>query len=84
MKLIVGLGNPGKEYEKTRHNVGFMVLDALASELGVEVCGGSKIPAETGEFQVGGEKVVLMKPQTFMNRSGEAVAKFVSYYKLDP
>lgn len=84
MKLIVGLGNPGKEYEKTRHNVGFMVLDAIASELGGQFCELSRWNASTLELQVNGEKVILMKPLTFMNRSGEAVAKFAHYYHIEP
>ncbi len=84
MKLIVGLGNPGKEYEKTRHNVGFMVLDALTDHLETEFCDMSRFSASTAEFNSHGEKVVLLKPQTFMNKSGESVAKFASYYKLEP
>lgn len=84
MKLIVGLGNPGKEYEKTRHNIGFMVLDEVVSQLGGSFCDASKWPALTAEASVGGEKVIFMKPTTYMNRSGEAVSKFVGYYKLEP
>lgn len=72
MKLIVGLGNPGKQYEKTRHNVGFMVLDALAASFGGT------------ETTVHGEKVILLKPQTFMNNSGEAVQKLANFHKPDP
>lgn len=84
MKLIVGLGNPGKEYEKTRHNIGFMVLDAIADELQAQFCDMSRWSADTTEFQVHGEKVVLLKPLTFMNKSGQAVGTFAHYYKLEP
>ena len=80
MKLIVGLGNPGKEYEKTRHNVGFIALDALASKL--QATGykrQDKFKAQV--IQVG--DFILVKPQTFMNRSGEAVAKIRQFYKVE-
>ena len=82
MKLIVGLGNPGKKYEKTRHNAGFMTLDAVAKDLGIEVKT-KKFNAIIGEGFVNGEKVLLAKPQTFMNLSGESVIKIVDYYDLD-
>jgi PTH1 family peptidyl-tRNA hydrolase len=84
MKLIVGLGNVGKDYEKTRHNVGFMVLDYLSRDLCMNYCATSKWELESAEATVEGEKVVFMKPQTMMNSSGEPVGKFVEYYKLDP
>lgn len=80
MKLIVGLGNPGKEYEKTRHNVGFMIVDALASSWKLE----KKLQAEISEATIDAERVLLAKPQTFMNLSGEAVQKIASFYKIDP
>jgi PTH1 family peptidyl-tRNA hydrolase len=83
MKIIVGLGNPGKEYEDTRHNIGFMVIDHLAKDLSdgpVEWVTNKKINATS--LSIGG--IVLVKPQTFMNASGEAVAKVCSYYKIDP
>lgn len=84
MKLIVGLGNPGKEYEKTRHNVGFMVIDEIVRRLSMEVCDMSRWEAHTAEASVNGEKVVFLKPQTFMNLSGRSVAKFAHYYKIEP
>lgn len=83
MKLIVGLGNPGKEYEKTRHNAGFCVMDELA-----KLCHTSieqkKFNALIGTAQINGEQVLLMKPQTYMNSSGEAVIQAVNFYKIDP
>lgn len=84
MKLIVGLGNPGQDYEKTRHNVGFMVLNRLAQKLGGEFCDLSRWEAATLEMNVAGEKVVLLKPLTYMNNSGRSVGKFATYYKLEP
>lgn len=80
MKLIVGLGNPGKEYEKTRHNVGFMIVDALANNWKLE----KKLESELSEATIGDQKVLLAKPQTFMNSSGEAVQKIAHFYKIDP
>lgn len=83
MKLIVGLGNPGSEYAKTRHNLGYMVLDeiAKAKELKFENC--SKFFAETAEFHAGDQKVILAKPTTFMNNSGQAVQALSHFYKID-
>ena len=86
MKLIVGLGNPGKEYEKTRHNVGFRVLDLLAGKLNASF-DRTKFQAEYEQVRVaakGGEDVdvLLVKPQTYMNLSGEAVLGFSGYYKV--
>ena len=72
MKLIVGLGNPGKEYEMTRHNSGFCVLDAIAEECRVDIAQ-KKFKALIANTRIAGEAVLLMKPQTFMNLSGEAV-----------
>lgn len=80
MKLIVGLGNPGKEYASTRHNVGFMVLDALSSDWKLE----KKQQSEVAEIEISGHKVLLVKPQTYMNLSGEAVQAVAAYYKVDP
>ena len=82
MFLIAGLGNPGKKYEKTRHNLGFMVIDELARRNSVSV-DKSKFKSLTGEFKLGGEKVILMKPQTYMNLSGEAIREAVNFYKID-
>lgn len=81
MKLVVGLGNPGPEYARTRHNVGFLVAERLAERLGAgfEV---HKFAAELAESRVGREKVWIMKPQTFMNRSGEAVGAALRFWKM--
>lgn len=81
MKLIVGLGNPGKKYENTRHNTGFQVMDEIAQELHVDITQ-KKFQALIGTTQVQGEKVICMKPQTFMNLSGEAVGAAVRFYQL--
>ncbi|AOZ92817.1 aminoacyl-tRNA hydrolase [Paenibacillus crassostreae] len=80
MKWIVGLGNPGSAYDKTRHNIGFMAIDALAARHGIKF-GPSKCKALIGEGNIAGTKVVLIKPLTFMNLSGESVQSFMSYYK---
>jgi peptidyl-tRNA hydrolase, PTH1 family len=82
MKWFVGLGNPGAAYETTRHNIGFMTLDRLAGEWGVRFKDG-KCRGLVGEGNVGGEKVYLLKPMTFMNLSGESVKAFMEYYKAD-
>lgn len=82
MKIIVGLGNPGKEYENTNHNAGFMVLDKVAEHFGVDIekkDGKSKVAS----VFVNGEKFLLAKPQTYMNSSGEAVQELVHKYKID-
>lgn len=73
MKMVVGLGNPGREYERTRHNAGFDVVDELARRHGGKFRGSLRFPAETAEVKVGGETIYLVKPQTYMNASGEAV-----------
>ena len=82
MKWFVGLGNPGDKYAKTRHNVGFMALDRLAERWGI-VFKTSKCRAWIGEGRVAGQKVALIKPDTYMNLSGEAVRAFLDYYKAD-
>lgn len=82
MKLIVGLGNPGKEYDNTRHNVGFMVLDNFAKECGLSI-DKEKFNGKYCEFFVDGEKIVLLKPLSYMNLSGEVVSRFVSYFNID-
>lgn len=79
MKMIVGLGNPGKKYDGTRHNVGFMAIDALADAWGLVVDKKEK-NALTGRGVHNGEKVLLVKPQTFMNLSGDAVWQLIDYY----
>lgn len=81
--LVVFLGNPGTKYEMTRHNAGFMAGDAMAKAQGAAI-NRSRFKALTGTCDIGGEAVMLMKPQTFMNLSGEAVAQAVSFYKLAP
>lgn len=79
MKLIVGLGNPGKKYSSTRHNLGFLVIDRIAAQTGISV-GKQLCDALVGEGTVDGEKIVLVKPQIFMNRSGLAVAQLGREY----
>ncbi len=83
MKLIVGLGNPGSEYARTRHNVGFMAIDRLARRHGWS---GVKARFNAGiiEADLSGEKLILMQPTTYMNRSGQAVGEAARFYKLDP
>ena len=83
MKIITGLGNPGAEYAKTKHNVGFMFVDALAAKLGVTEWK-DKFDAKIGEGRIGTEKVLLVKPQTYMNDSGRAVGPIMNFYKLEP
>ena len=82
MKIIIGLGNPGKEYELTRHNFGFMVLDRLAELNGVKFKLEKKFEAEIAEIESAGEKTILVKPQTFMNSSGKAVLSVLNFYKI--
>jgi len=89
MRLIVGLGNPGKQYQKTRHNIGFMVLDALRDKLAEshtisEWTADKKFNAMTCGTSIGGEKIILAKPLTFMNLSGQAVQQIAAYYKVVP
>lgn len=83
MFLIIGLGNPTKQYEHTRHNIGFDVIDAIADKYNISVSDKSH-KALCGKGVIEGTKVVLAKPQTFMNLSGESVAELINYYKLDP
>lgn len=82
MKLIVGLGNPGREYEKTRHNSGFMVMDLIAQELRVDI-NINKFKGLYAKTNVKGESVILLKPQTYMNLSGESVREIMDYFKID-
>ena len=82
MYLIVGLGNPGREYENTRHNIGFQVIEKLARQEQISVLE-KKHKAIIGKGIVAGEKCILAKPQTFMNLSGESVRELAEYYKLD-
>ncbi|MCR4779924.1 MAG: aminoacyl-tRNA hydrolase [Ruminiclostridium sp.] len=81
--IICGLGNPGTQYENTRHNMGFMALDTLAESLNVPVKK-LRFKSLTGEAVIGGRHCLLMKPTTFMNNSGEAVVEALSFYKLRP
>jgi peptidyl-tRNA hydrolase, PTH1 family len=81
LKLVVGLGNPGPEYARTRHNVGFLVADRVARALGAEFTV-RKFAAELAEARTGAEKVWIMKPQTYMNHSGEAVGPALRFWKL--
>ncbi len=82
MKLIVGLGNPGKQYEHTRHNVGFMVIDKLAKELSIPL-DRQKFNGLYGMGHISGEKVILLKPLTYMNLSGECIRPLMDYYDID-
>ena len=83
MYIIAGLGNPGREYEGTRHNVGFMALDQLADRLGIEI-GEKAHRALIGKGRIEGNRVLLVKPQTYMNRSGESLRQVLDYYKEEP
>lgn len=81
--IIVGLGNPGEQYATTRHNVGFLALDSIAQKAGVQV-NNLKFQALTADGMIGGKRVLLMKPQTFMNLSGSAVGAAADFYKIPP
>ena len=83
MKIICGLGNPGKQYETTHHNMGFLAIDEIAGRLGVSV-NKLKFKALLGETMLFGEKIILVKPQTFMNNSGEALRELTNFYKSEP
>ncbi|ANP79383.1 aminoacyl-tRNA hydrolase [Bacillus sp. B25(2016b)] len=82
MKLIVGLGNPGREYELTRHNIGFMAIDELAKRWNISL-NEQKFKGVFGAGFVNGEKVILLKPLTYMNLSGESIRLLMDYYKID-
>lgn len=81
--LVVGLGNKGKEYDGTRHNIGFCVIDALCDDLKAE-CKKSKFKSLIGDGKVGDKRILIMKPQTYMNLSGQAVTEAMNFYKLKP
>ena len=83
MYIIAGLGNPGKKYENTRHNMGFIAIDLLAEEFGINV-DKLKFKSLVGEGRIAGQRVLLMKPQTYMNLSGEAIREAVNFYKIEP
>ncbi|MBR3161391.1 MAG: aminoacyl-tRNA hydrolase [Bacilli bacterium] len=82
MKLIFGLGNPGKRYENTRHNIGYMLVDLIASKKGI-IFKSSKFNADVAEYNYGNEKIILVKPLSFMNLSGTVIRKMVNYYKVE-
>ena len=83
MKVVIGLGNPGKKYEKTRHNIGFIAIDNLRKKMNISD-EREKFQALVSEKNIDGEKVIFLKPQTFMNLSGNSVIEIVHFYKLDP
>ncbi len=84
MKLIVGLGNPGQQHEHTRHNVGFVVLDRLARRYAAGEIARSKFHGAVLDAHINGQRVLFLKPTTFMNRSGQSVAEAMQFYRLDP
>jgi len=84
MKCIVGLGNPGKDYEKTRHNAGFLAVDFLQNELNFPEFEASKHFGVVSEWMLQGERIFLLKPATYMNVSGKSVASLLAFYKLWP
>lgn len=83
-KLIVGLGNPEPKYDRTRHNIGFAAIDALAQEWQANLSEVKRFKGEIAEVRTGGDKIYLLKPLTYMNRSGESIQSVLSWYKLDP
>ena len=83
MYVIAGLGNPGKKYENTRHNMGFITVDQLAEKHDIKV-DKLKFKALVGEGRIAGQKVLLVKPQTYMNLSGESIREVMHFYKLEP
>lgn len=84
IKLIVGLGNPGAQYEKTRHNAGFLFLDALAQARSCSWSNKAEFQGLMTECALSGQKILMLKPQTYMNRSGQSVGKVARYYKIMP
>jgi len=82
MKLVVGLGNPGEKYEETRHNVGFIIVDKFANKQGVSFRHEKVFEADVADFFIGTEKIFLVKPTTFMNNSGKAIAALLTYYNV--
>ena len=83
MYLIVGLGNPENEYANTRHNMGFCVVNEIAKKYNIEL-NKNKFNSLYGKGEIEGQKIILVKPQTYMNLSGEAVIEFVNFYKIEP
>ena len=84
IRLIVGLGNPGARYEATRHNAGFRFVRYLASRFGIEFSESARFKATAGRGEVGGVRLRMLLPTTYMNRSGEAVGPFARYYRIEP
>lgn len=84
LRLIVGLGNPGQEYARTRHNAGFWFLDALADKSGARFAVDAKLFGETAKAEVGGRTVWLLKPATFMNLSGKSIGAALRFWKIEP
>jgi PTH1 family peptidyl-tRNA hydrolase len=84
LRLLVGLGNPGADYLRTRHNAGFWFIDALADKLGARFGVESRLHAQTAKVSLDGRSVLLLKPTTFMNKSGIAVTSALRYYKIEP
>ena len=84
IKLIVGLGNPGAQYAKTRHNAGFWFLQGLTANFAISLAHEARFQGKVAAIQVNGEKVLLLQPETFMNRSGQSVAKVLRYFKIEP
>lgn len=84
IRLIVGLGNPGSDYETTRHNAGFWLVDALARHAGVTLSRESRFYGLAGRTRLGGNEIWLLEPQTFMNRSGQAVGALARFFKIAP
>ena len=84
LRLIVGLGNPGPEHARTRHNAGFWFVDALAQQCGARFGLESKLFGETAKVEIGGQSVWLLKPATFMNLSGKSVTAALRYWKIEP
>ena len=83
MKIIVGLGNPGKKYEKNRHNLGYMTIDKLSKKLDIEL-NKEKFNGLIGEKTLDGDKIMLVKPLTFMNLSGDCISEILNFYKVTP
>jgi len=84
VSLIVGLGNPGSEYEQTRHNAGFFLVDRIAEQNGGSFRKESKFHGAVAKVNIGGRNIWLLKPDTFMNRSGQAVGAIANFYKIEP
>ncbi|MBE6136842.1 MAG: aminoacyl-tRNA hydrolase [Erysipelotrichaceae bacterium] len=84
MKLVIGLGNPGSKYENTRHNIGFMVIDAFAQKHNASFSLETKFKGMISQVNLNGQKAILLKPMTYMNLSGESIIKVMQFYKIDP